>query len=512
MSNEPKIIKTFDLSAVDPIKLKQVRLHRLRDMKHEYYVPTGVGEKFIEAVGSDRYFISLFSAANGIGKSCLGANMFAEFMFPSDNGWFDYKLFNDWPYPKRARIISDPTTLVSTIIPMLKEWLPRGHYTVDKKGKNYEYYWKTDTGWEFDLMSYDQDPKEFESATLGLVWLDEPPPESIYKATVARLRLGGTMYITATPLTGSAWIYDQILARKGKPGNNTFYIEADVESACKEHGVRGFLEHEHIEQMTSEYSEDEKQARIYGKFQHLVGLVYKQFSRRVHVIRPFDINMRDYAVTELLDPHPRNPDAVLWGAVDSDQTKFVVDELWKKVTSDGELARRIKKIADQYRIVARWADPSAFVEDQHTGQSLALKLSKYGLNYQPASKARVAANRRISDALDYQEKGGVIIQTPEVYIFDNCERTIWELEHWRWDEWAGKATDRHNSRETPVDKDDHFIENLGRWLFGEPSFVPYTRAGRSTAIGEISESADDPYSRGGGGASGEISDDEDDPY
>ena len=67
-----------------------------------------------------------------------------------------------------------------------------------------------------DLMSYEQDTKEFEAVDLGFAWFDEPPPESIYKATVARMRRGGIIFITATPLTGSAWLYDHIVAFYGK--------------------------------------------------------------------------------------------------------------------------------------------------------------------------------------------------------------------------------------------------------------------------------------------------------
>jgi hypothetical protein len=60
--------------------------------------------------------------------------------------------------------------------------------------------------------------------------------------------------------------------------------------------------------MIGEYSEDEKQARIYGKFQHLIGLRFKNFSRNIHVIKPFNINYKDFTVYEALDTHPRNPD------------------------------------------------------------------------------------------------------------------------------------------------------------------------------------------------------------
>src|ERR1035437_6281717 len=71
-------------------------------------------------------------------------------------------------------------------------------------------------------------------------------------------------------------------------------VEADIESNCIEHGVRGILEHRHIEAMVSEYTEEDKQARVYGKFQHLTGLVFKTFNRRVHVIKPFLVKPQDF--------------------------------------------------------------------------------------------------------------------------------------------------------------------------------------------------------------------------
>lgn len=455
-------------------KIKQEKIYRLRDNRYKYYVPTGVGERFISKIGSDKYFIIMLSAANGIGKTCVGANILAHMLFPCGNKWFQDKLFQKWPYPKRARIITDPTTITSTIIPELKHWLPAGRYKTDKKGKNYEYLWTTDTGWTFEIMSYDQDPKEFESATLGLVWLDEPPPESVYKGTVARLRKGGVMYITATPLTGSAWMYDHILANKDHEKGNRTYLEADIESACKIHGVRGFLEHDNIERMIAEYSEDEKQARIYGKFQHLVGLVFKQWNKQVHTLRSFNITQQDYAVYEMLDPHPRNPDAVLWVAIDKQNQKFVIDELYLKCQGGTEeLAQRIKQKAQQYRVVRRLADPSAFIEDQHTNKSLATRLSEFGLNYLDATKARTNADRRIADAINYQKTGDEVVKSPELYIFDTCQRTIFEMEHYRWDEWTGKIRDKKNAKQKPIDKDDHMIENLGRCLIQEPTFIPY---------------------------------------
>lgn len=481
-------------------EIKQEKLRRVMTEPHKYYVPTGVSEKYVNAVFSDDYFISLYSAANGVGKTCLTANMLANLFWPVGNPFFQQKLMRNWPYLKRGRIVSEPTTITSTIIPELKLWFPAGRYETQKMSKSYEYRWTTDTGWQFDIMSYDQDPKEFESANLGFIALDEPPPEVIYKACVSRLRRGGIMFIGATPLTGSAWMYDQIISNPDHDTGRRFYIEAGVESACEEHGERGFLKHKHIENMISQYSEEEKQARIHGRFQHLVGLVYKQWNRSVHVIRPFNVNFKDYTVYQALDPHPRTPDTVVWIAVDKYGQKFIVDELYLKCQGGSkELAERIWKKDQQYRVKRRVADPSAFIEDQHTNKSLITRLEEfYPFNYIEASKARTASDRRIADALDYQKLGEEYIETPELYIFDNCNRVIWEFEHYRWDEWTGKSVDKHNQKQKPVDKDDHTIECIGRILIQEPQWEPWISE-RELSRDDLDDDgvfgSDDPFDR-----------------
>lgn len=258
------------------------------------------------------------------------------------------------------------------------------------------------------------------------------------------------------------------------PGIKTIaHIEAGVEAACKEHGIRGHLNHADIENMMANYSEDEKQARIYGKFQHLVGLRFKRFSRAIHVIKPFPITQRDFCVYHALDPHPRTNDAGLWLAVNREGQKFVCDELWLKCEGGTEeLATRIKEKNSLYRVERKIIDPSAMIEDQHTQKSLASRLADYGLVYVEASKARAQADKRIEDALAYQQLPGQseMLRAPEVYIFDTCIQLIYELEHLRWQEWKGKSIEEHGLKQKAMDKDDHMIEDLGRLLFQEPQF------------------------------------------
>lgn len=483
-------------------KLREEKARRLEHQKYQYYTPNGKCAEFVEQVGNGKNFIVFFSAANGVGKTAAGANVVAHLVWGRDskNEYFQHPLFHDFPYPKAGRIVTDPANIVN-IVRSLKEWFPNDGWNSKKGTKSYESLWKAGE-MEFEIMSYEQDAKEFEGPTLGWVWFDEPPPEAIFKACVARLRKGGFIFITATPLTGSAWMYDRFMtgdydAEGLKEGEKlkraVAYIEADVEAACIQHGTRGHLEHSHIEKIVAEYDESERQARIYGKFQHLVGTVFKKFNRMIHVIKPFPINLREYCVIEALDPHPRAPDAVMWVAVDRKGTKFVIDEVFEKCAyGTAELAERIKAKATNYRIVRRMADKSAFVEDQHTGSSLARTLSELGLTYAEGTKFRSAADRRIEDALAYV-KGvdGTYIKAPELYVFDTCKRTIYEIEHYRWGEYTGKAAERRNPKEKPMDKDDHEIENLGRILFSEPQFVEYQPPRR---VADDSYSGD-PYDR-----------------
>lgn len=255
-------------------------------------------------------------------------------------------------------------------------------------------------------------------------------------------------------------------------------VHADIEANCKQHGIRGILEHSDIERMIGEYDEEDKQARIYGKFQHLTGLVFKTFSRKIHVIEPFEITKADFAVYERFDPHPRNPDAVGWYAVNRWGQKFIVDELFMNGNYD-EVTAQIKKRDDLYRIINRKADPWIFNEDQHAKENFgesktpAMEYLVRGLYYTPASKQRTSAIKRTEQALKYQEVQGHLVQLPELFVFNTCVRHIWEFEHWQWHEYTGKSTEYKNRSEKPQDKDDHMMENLGRFLVDDSEWEPY---------------------------------------
>jgi phage terminase large subunit-like protein len=454
-----------------PADIKKELTYRATYEKYRYYKPIGKVENFLDKLLTGEYMVGALLAANGVGKTTAMVNTLAHLMFPCGNKYFQQPLMKDWYFPKKGRIVSDPTTIRETIAPALEQWFPHGKYMMLNKGKNYPASWTTETGWEFDLMTYDQSVKEFESSTLGFVFFDEPPPEAIFKASIARLRLGGICGIFATPLMGSAWLYDEIVANPRAGEQFRFHMEAEVEDACKIHGVRGFLDHGKIEKMVAQYKDEDMVARVFGKFQHLVGLIFKEFERGVHVLEPFELNQEDYCVYVSWDTHPREPEMIVWVAVDRKGRCIVVDELYSDAPTE-ELVARIKQIDSKYRVVRRLMDPAGFIEDKRTGDSFAGLLSReYGLNFEPASKRRTDAIRMMKDAFHYEIAGGDMIIKPMLLTFSTAERFIWEVLHWQWQEYTGKTAEKRSKNPRPEDKNDHAIEAVGRVLLERPVFI-----------------------------------------
>ena len=502
------------------IKEKRTTLNPARD-----FIPNGKQQEFIEMVGSGEKFVSLFCAANGVGKSSVGANIFTNIIFGPQNEWFkpdafewvDRKgvkhirketpmsTFSDWPYDKRARIISDPNTIKSKIIPELRKWfpvnestkMPEANFEESKEGKPYICRITTNTGWDIDVMSTEQDAKEYESADINLVWIDEPMPKDKFMATLARGRLGMIVIWTFTPLKYSAWIKDWM--DEHSDGHYADYVEAKMEDNCEIHGTRGILKHENIRRIYEGFPEDESEARAFGKFGHLIGRVHKKFNRKIHVIEPFAIDPRKYTTYFALDPHSNTEDHILYMSVDKNNRKFLSGEVISKggCKTLYERAKHFEEVMN-YRIGGRLIDPSAYNDDQHKDdKSVGAQLFDLGWrDLVKGSKDLMGGIKRTNDAFGYQmHTDGTMIQPPEIYIFNTCPVTIKQLDQYVWAEWKGSSKDDKKASSRPRDKDDHQPENLHRLLLSEPVWTPYEE---EVAVGGNYEQETkdlDPYSR-----------------
>jgi len=410
-----------------------------------FFVPNGKQEEAIKMFENN--FVSIFSGGNGAGKTVFLINLMANIIWGVQNEWFKLDIFNNWKFPKRLRIGTESSNVKETgaIDLAIKEWWPAGKYEGIKGGLPYVSQYRTSTGFVVDKMSYEQDVKEWESATLGGAFFDEPPPKDKYGATVARMRKGGVIGMFMTPLTQSAWIMDELVDSHTQ---RCGIVYADMEDNCKVHGVRGHLEHEHIEQIIKNMDPDEVDARVHGKSMHLSSVILgKAFNRTAHVI-PDDIKMPTGAQRFLVvDPARGKPWAMGWGWVDM-RGRLVFDneypiEDWLKCR---ETRLSIKDYADIIRRDEAENGPVAFkIIDRHFanarndyGTTLKQDLEeKFGLEFQDSYNCENEVEvgiQKVKDYLRYDNTRAVdTLNFPLMAVKARCKNTMRALERWERD-------------------------------------------------------------------------------
>lgn len=415
----------------------------------KYFNPNGKQEEFINEIASDQVFVGVFSAANGVGKTALMANILGHMVFgheSTNNPFFNYPMFKDWPYPKRARIASSKKNIeeIGAIQTEIKQWWPKGEYQTRRLGKTYDSEYRTANGWVTDIMSYDQEVKQFESATLGVMIFDEPPPLSIFYACIARMRKGGIIMIFMTPLDEGGVLLEELNERSeieldDKPMGKVKIIYADIEANCKQHGKRGQLEHAHIEQMMAHMDPEEKEARLQGKPSHLIGRIYPTFVKdEPYVVDDFDVfsEMPGGVIINVIDPHDAIPFAMSWMYLDKTGQLWIYDEypfddldkIKQTSLTYPDYSRIIREREGRYQADIRWIDPffgnKRFANDGKTPKE---ELSDLGLDYEDGDTSGIdTGHMKVREFLKYDRLKEVSsLNHPRLHILKKCRN------HWR---------------------------------------------------------------------------------
>ena len=411
---------------------------RVRENGIKYFNPNGPQEKFVNAIGQGDIFIGIFSAANGVGKTALMANILGSFIFDnSENPWFDYPIYKDFPYPKRARIASSSKNVeeIGAIQTELKRWFPVGKYTTGKHGKTFNSEYIIDD-WVLDIMTYEQDVSQFESATLGLMIFDEPPPMRILHASVARLRKGGMILIFMTPLdTGGEILEDltstEAIEYEGETIGKVYCQYAEIEENCKQHGIRGQLEHADIIKMLNFYDSEEKEARAKGKPIHMVGRIFSDYEDKdPYMVDDFEIP-EDWVKINILDPHDAIPYALSWVALDPTGQLWVYDEFpfdyLEKIQGNNlaipDYARIIREKEGRSCVKLRIIDP--FFGNKtysNTGKTVKQELADVGLDFVDGDTSGIElGHKKIREYLKYQKAFPASPSNhPKIHILKKC--------------------------------------------------------------------------------------------
>jgi phage terminase large subunit-like protein len=428
---------------------EEVKLRRSRKILD--YQPM---EKQLAFHSSDVPTRAIFGG-NRSGKTTCGG---LEFLFHVT------RLYPDW-YPKdqrydlpiKGRIIAkDFMKGVGEVVsPFMEEWLDPALIERTQRnpmGIKIKYWLKN--GSVFDILTHEQSTEQFEGWKGHIAWFDEPPPRDKYVATLRGLvDFHGRNWLTLTPLT-QPWIYDDIYTKSDK--KSTFVVTTDIRD-------NKHLTEEAIAEFERSLTEEEKEARIHGRFLHLTGLIYKEFSPDVHICEQPDV--KPYWTRYMaIDPHERTPTAVLWVAVDPEDRHWIYDELWLKDMDIEQIAYAIQAQEGTLKADVRLIDPHADKDNIAAGGfNFRKELMRHGVFCQRANSDPMLGKARIRQVLTPRFSSVMKSVIPQLRISRHCTQTIYEFQHYIWDEHK-RNKEEYAPKETAKKKNDHFMDCL-RYIY-----------------------------------------------
>lgn len=380
-------------------------------------------------------------------------------------------IYPDW-YPEELRyngaligriVVKDfQKALGEVIIPFFEEWLDMS--LVERKWKNPQGIatkWKLKNGSVFDILTHEQSTEQFEGWRGHIAWFDEPPPRDKYVATLRGLvDFQGRHWLTLTPLT-QPWIYDEIYT---KQSNENFVVTMDMRDNT-------YLTEDAIQEFEKQLTEEEKEARLHGRFLHLSGLIYKEFSPDIHICPPVIVK-KHWTKYMAIDPHERNPTAVLWLAVDDQDYHWIYDELWLADMDVKQIAHAILAQEGETTARIKLIDPHADKENLPAGGfNFRKELMKYGVFTQRANSDPLLGKSKIRQALTPRYSSILKREMPQLRISRNCTQTIYEFQHYIWDDHR-RNKEEYDPREKVKKKNDHFMDCL-RYIYNfGPRYIP----------------------------------------
>lgn len=381
-----------------------------------------------------------------------------EFLFHITGAYPDwYPKDQRYAYPIKGRIVATDygKGVGEVIIPFLEEWLDNS--LIARKQRNalgIPVKWTMKNGSVFDILTYEQSVDSFEGWKGHIAWFDEPPPRDKYIATLRGLvDYKGRAWLTLTPLT-QPWIYDEIYTIAD--GKRITVVTTDMRD-------NPHISEDAILEFEASLTEEEKEARLHGRFLHLTGLVYKEFDAAIHICEP-PILKPTWSRYMAIDPHERMPTAVLWLAVDNNDNHWIYDELWLKDMDIEQIAHAINVQEGELKPRVRLIDPHNDKDPGTFGtKNVRQELMKYGIFCERANSDPQLGKSRIRSALKPRYSPLVKTEIPQLRVSRNCSQTIYEFQHYIWDNYR-RNKEEYGLKEQVKKKNDHFMDAL-RYIY-----------------------------------------------
>ena len=411
----------------------------------------------------------LYCGGNRAGKSTFGAMEMAYAMTKRYPGWYPVK--RRFQGITKGVVSATSFGVVMRVIePKLSSLLPRDSYIVKRTAQGFPSQYKFKDGSTLDVVTLEMDNTAYESADWDIAWLDEPQSKLKYQAILRGLvDRRGRMMITFTPLT-EPWMKEELADRAD--GKTIDLIQVDMRDNMVNVAGTQILSEEAISEFEREIPDDVKETRLHGKFFHLRGAVYQEFSDE-HV-KSFEYDKRSPVIC-VLDPHDRVPHHVIWASIDRDDDVFVDSEMEIHCELD-DLARVICKWEEDHKYVMkkRLIDPNFGRKPARVGLTMSVmqELRKHGCGFYEANDNIELGHMMVRDYLHYDSKKAIgAMNKPKLFLSrERAPKTIRSMRNLQYEEWAGKTADSKDPKEVEKDKENHGADCVRYLIIGRPRY------------------------------------------
>ena len=480
MMKAPLLISPTETNEVKV--MEAILTQRKRENGLSFYVPNS---HQLKAHQSNSRFV-LLCGGNRCGKSTLGAVELCMHLTRNYPDWFSLK--RRFKGPIKAVVVGESNAFIEKVLePKLRQFLPPKYIRHEKRVTG-GYLSRIDCvdGSTVDFLTKEQSDMSFEGADWHFYWGDEPQSKRKFDAIQRGLvDHNGFGVITFTPLI-EPWMKEELVDKAD--GKFIEVITASIRDNKFDIQGNAILSESSIKDLERTLSEDVAQTRIHGKFFHLRGTVYTEFSD-VHIQR-FQYNYPDPVIC-VLDPHDRQPHHVIWAILTPDNDIYIHTEIAVHCTVE-ELAKSIKRI--EKGIYSEMTGPDGRPQEVKTGYNLRRRLIDPNFGRKPL----ITTGRNMIEELaregcpgwkeadDPIEEGHLKVKDylhydftqpfshtnkPKLYFHrDRVPMTIKSMRNYQYSEWVGKTAEDRDPKEAPKEKDTHGADCIRYLCMSNPTY------------------------------------------
>lgn len=267
----------------------------------------------------------------------------------------------------------------------------------------------------------EQGRESFQGASLGWVWFDEEPPLDVYQECQMRIiDQKGDIWFTMTPLKGLTWIYNLVFLNERN--------DPDIDYWMAEWEDNPWLNKEEIEKLIATMTEEEREARQFGRFVSLCGFAFNELRKEIH-IKAAEV-VPDWYKRYVSIDYGLDSLAALWYWVDNYGNARVYRALRKKNLIISEAAKELLKFTGSERIEAYYAPPDLWNRRQDTGKSAAMIFYENGITLLKTSNDRESGWLNVHEWLrPYEtrdEQTGEAYKTAKLTFDEGLDPDLWK--------------------------------------------------------------------------------------